>query len=194
MEKRKLRINVMDVLILLLIAAAVAVVLYIFVWSGRKGGAETDTVTLRYVVEIMDMPETFESFLHKGDRVEDAVARGYMGNVVNLRFTEMRRAEYDSVTGKEVYPAVEGKSRALITIEADVTKTDRSYSIGGQDIYVGAKLSLMMPEVSTYGFCIELTEVGADDAILPTTDEHESDTTAETDAETESDTTEVTAQ
>ena len=55
MEKRKLRINVMDVLILLLIAAAVAVVLYIFVWSGRKGGAETDTVTLRYVVEIMDM-------------------------------------------------------------------------------------------------------------------------------------------
>ena len=91
MEKRKLRVNVMDVLILILIAAAVAVVLYIFVWSGKSGGVETDTVTLRYVVEIVDMPETFESFLHKGDRVEDAVARGYLGNVVNLRFTEMRR-------------------------------------------------------------------------------------------------------
>lgn len=190
MEKRKLRVNVMDVLILILIAAAVAVVLYIFVWSGKSGGMETDTVTLRYVVEIVDMPETFESFLHKGDRVEDAVARGYLGNVVNLRFTEMRRPEYDSVTGKEVYPAVDGKIRALITIEADVTKTDRSYSVGGQDIYVGAKLSLMMPEVSTYGYCIELTEVGADDAILPTTDE--SDTTADT--ETQSDTAEVTAQ
>lgn len=190
MEKRKLRVNVMDVLILILIAAAVAVVLYIFVWSGKSGGVETDTVTLRYVVEIVDMPETFESFLHKGDRVEDAVARGYLGNVVNLRFTEMRRPEYDSVTGKEVYPAVDGKIRALITIEADVTKTDRNYSVGGQDIYVGAKLSLMMPEVSTYGYCIELTEVGADDAILPTTDE--SDTTADT--ETQSDTAEVTAQ
>ncbi len=190
MEKRKLRVNVMDVLILILIVAAVAVVLYIFVWSGKSGGVETDTVTLRYVVEIVDMPETFESFLHKGDRVEDAVARGYLGNVVNLRFTEMRRPEYDSVTGKEVYPAVDGKIRALITIEADVTKTDRSYSVGGQDIYVGAKLSLMMPEVSTYGYCIELTEVGADDAILPTTDE--SDTTADT--ETQSDTAEVTAQ
>lgn len=190
MEKRKLRVNVMDVLILILIAAAVAVVLYIFVWSGKSGGVETDTVTLRYVVEIVDMPETFESFLHKGERVEDAVARGYLGNVVNLRFTEMRRPEYDSVTGKEVYPAVDGKIRALLTIEADVTKTDRSYSVGGQDIYVGAKLSLMMPEVSTYGYCIELTEVGADDAILPTTDE--SDTTADT--ETQSDTAEVTAQ
>lgn len=190
MEKRKLRVNVMDVLILILIAAAVAVVLYIFVWSGKSGGVETDTVTLRYVVEIVDMPETFESFLHKGDRVEDAVARGYLGNVVNLRFTEMRRPEYDSVTGKEVYPAVDGKIRTLLTIEADVTKTDRSYSVGGQDIYVGAKLSLMMPEVSTYGYCIELTEVGADDAILPTTDE--SDTTADT--ETQSDTAEVTAQ
>ena len=84
---------------------------------------------------------------------------------------------------------MDGKIRALITIEADVTKTDRSYSVGGQDIYVGAKLSLMMPEVSTYGYCIELTEVGADDAILPTTDE--SDTTADT--ETQSDTAEVTA-
>lgn len=168
MEKRKLRVNVMDVLILLLIAAAVALVLYIFVWSGRSGGAETDTVTLRYVVEIVDMPDAFESYLHKGDRVEDAVARGYMGDVVNLRFTEMRRPEYDSVTGKEVYPTVDGYLRTLITIEAEVVKTDRSYSVGGQNIYVGAKLSLMMPQVSTYGYCIELTEVGADDAILTT--------------------------
>ncbi len=189
MEKRKLRINVTDVLILLLIAAAVAVVLYIFVWSGRSGGVETDTVTLRYVVEVVNMPETFESFLHKGDRVEDAVARGYLGNVVNLRFTEMRRPEYDSVTGKEVYPAVDGKIRALITIEADVTKTDRSYSVGGQDIYVGAKLSLMMPEVSTYGYCIELTEVGADDAILSVEDE--SDSAAGVESDSESDTAEA---
>lgn len=166
MGKRKLRVNVMDVLILILIAAAVALVLYIFVWSGRSSVTENDTVTLRYVVEIVDMPETFESFLHKGDRVEDAVARGYMGNVVNLRFTEMRRPEYDSVSKREVYPVVDGKIRALITIEADVVKTDRSYSVGGQEIYVGAKLSLMLPQVSTYGFCIELTEVGADDAIL----------------------------
>ncbi len=189
MEKRKLRVNVTDVLILLLIAAAVAVVLYIFVWSGRSGGVETDTVTLRYVVEVVNMPETFESFLHKGDRVEDAVARGYLGNVVNLRFTEMRRPEYDSVTGKEVYPAVDGKIRALITIEADVTKTDRSYSVGGQDIYVGAKLSLMMPEVSTYGYCIELTEVGADDAILSVEDE--SDSAAGVESDSESDTAEA---
>ena len=166
MGKRKLRVNVMDVLILILIAAAVALVLYIFVWSGRSSVTENDTVTLRYVVEIVDMPETFESFLHKGDRVEDTVARGYMGNVVNLRFTEMRRPEYDSVSKREVYPVVDGKIRALITIEADVVKTDRSYSVGGQEIYVGAKLSLMLPQVSTYGFCIELTEVGADDAIL----------------------------
>ena len=182
MEKRKLRVNVMDVLILLLIAAAVALVLYIFVWSGRSGGIEADTVTLRYVVEIVDMPESFESYLHKGDRVEDAVARGYMGDVVNLRFTEMRRAEYDSVTGKEVYPTVDGYLRTLITIEAEVTKTDRSYSAGGQDIYVGAKLSLMMPQVSTYGYCIEVTEVGADDAILPVADESD---TADTEPETD---------
>lgn len=190
MEKRKLRVNVMDMLILLLLAAALVAVLYIFVWSGKSGGVETDTVTLRYVVEIVDMPKLHETLLNKGDRVEDAVARGYLGNVVNLRFTEMRRPEYDFVTGEQVYPVVEDKLRTLITIEADVIKTDRSYSIDGQDIYVGAKLSLMLPEVSVYGYCIELTEVGADDAILPTANEQ--DTTAETESETE--TTEVTVQ
>lgn len=186
MEKRRLRINVMDILILCLIAAVVALVLYIFVWGDRTQGAEADTVTLRYVVEITDMPEAFESCLHKGDRVEDAVERGDMGNVVNLRFTEMRRAEFDSVQLREVYPTVEGKLRAIITIETEVTKTDRSYSSGGQEIYVGAKLSLLLPQVSVYGYCIELTEVGADDAILSV--EQETSYKAPDNAETVEDT------
>ena len=63
MNKRKLRINGMDIVILAVIAAALALLLYIFVWSAEPETAEAEYVDLVYVLEVTSLEGQFQNLV-----------------------------------------------------------------------------------------------------------------------------------
>ena len=157
MNKRKIRINGMDIVILAVIAAALALLLYIFVWSAGPEKAETEYVALVYVLEVTGLEGQFQNLVQAGQPVQDAVKRGNMGTVVSTpQITPMKKAEFDNDTGQEVYNEVPGRYRMLVTIEASAAVTEQAYTVGGQEVYVGALMSLVFPGLKCDGYCVDL--------------------------------------
>lgn len=156
-QKRKIRINGMDVVILAVIAAAVVLVLYVFVWSAGQETTETQYVDLVYVVEVTNVEGQFQNGIQAGQLVLDAVKRGGMGTVQGTpQVIPMKVAEYDNESGQEVYSEVPGKYRMLITIEAKAAVSEQEYTIDGQSVYVGSKMSLVFPNMKCDGYCVDL--------------------------------------
>ena len=161
MKKRKIRINGMDFAILAVIAAAVLLILYVFVWSGKAdAAAQNEKAEILYVVEIIGVDEPFVNLIREGQRVEDAVARGFLGTVEGKpEVRDMLKADYDNATGEEVYYPVPGRFNLYITIRAEADVTNRGYSVNDEYVYVGAQMSLLFPEMKCDGFCIQLDVV-----------------------------------
>lgn len=160
MNKRKIRINGMDVVILAVILAAVLLLLYVFVWSAGQETTETEYVDLVYVVEVTNLDGQFQNSIQAGQAVLDAVKRGSMGTVKGTpQVVPMKVAAYDNDSGQEVYNEVPGKYRMQITIEAKAAVSSQAYTVGGQAIYVGEKLSLVFPNMKCDGYCVDLMVV-----------------------------------
>jgi len=157
MNKRKLRINGMDIVILAVIAAALALLLYIFVWSAGPESTEQEYVDLVYVLEVTSLEGQFQNLVQAGQPVLDAIKRGNMGTVVSTpHITPMKKAEFDNDTRQEVYNEVPGRYRMLVSIEASAVVTEQGYTVGDQDVYVGALMSLVFPNLKCDGYCIDL--------------------------------------
>jgi len=157
MEKRKIRINAMDFVIVAVILAAAALLLYVFLWSDESETTQKKTAEITYVVEIVGVDEQFQHNIQDGQRVEDAVKRGYIGTVKGTpEVRDMLKAEYDNTAGKEVYNRVPGKCNLYITITSEADVSPRGYSVNGEFVYVGAQLSLMFPDMKCDGYCIRL--------------------------------------
>ena len=101
MTRKKLSFNLVDVLILLVIAAAAFLLLYVFVLSGRGGVAESasDSVGIRYVVEIVNLDDRFAGSVKKGQSVFDGVTQQQIGEVDDVEIVKFTwLLEPDDVT------------------------------------------------------------------------------------------------
>lgn len=160
MSKRKLKINGMDVVILAVIAVAVLLLLYVFVWSAGGETTETEYVDLVYVLEVTNLDGQFQNSIQAGQPVLDAVKRGSMGTVqATPQVIPMKVAAYDNESGQEVYNEVPGKYRMLVSIEAKAVVSPQEYTVGGQVICVGEKLSLVFPNMKCDGYCVDVMVV-----------------------------------
>jgi len=159
MMKRKIRINLMDILILLVLAAAVIVLLYVFVWNDSTDSVQVQNATITYVVEVVQVDERYSDLIENGQPVVDAVTRQPLGTINGTPESRATLiANFDSSTQKEVYTEMPGKVNLYITITAEANVTDRGYTVSGVPIRVGERLSLMLPNMQCTGFCIQLEE------------------------------------
>ncbi len=159
MSKRKLRFNAVDALILLVIAAAVFVLLYVFVFSGRgTQAAEVNYTTIRYVVELQDIPEHFADVVKEGQLVEDAVERKKIGKVDGAQPIPYEKVTFDYENGVETTSTVDGRITLKITIEAQAVESDRAFIVDGCEIRVGQQYSLILPDLYGFGYCTEIIE------------------------------------
>ena len=158
MNKRKLRFNGVDVLLILLAAAAAFVLLYVFVLSDRGSDVQSagDTVKIQYVVQLQNLDSRFAESVRRGQHVEDAITRKSIGTVVGVEVKDFEKITFDYDTGREIVSRADDRITLLVTIEADVTETDRAFLADGCDIRVGKQFSLILPELYGVGFCIRL--------------------------------------
>ena len=85
MRKRKMKFNLMDVLILLAVAAVAAVLLYVFVFSENTpvdslGGTPTTKIT--YVVELTAVEDGLSDNISVGETLVDAAKKMNIGTIV----------------------------------------------------------------------------------------------------------------
>ena len=85
MRKRKMKFNIMDVLILLAVAAVAAVLLYVFVLSENTpvdslGGTPTTKIT--YVVELTGIDDALSDNISVGETLIDAAKKMNIGTIV----------------------------------------------------------------------------------------------------------------
>lgn len=166
MSKRKLRINLMDILILIVILAALAVLVYVYVGRGKTDVQNVETVFLEYVVEVPELDGSMANLLTEGDPAEDAVSRVKMGTVYSYENKEFLSTDFDAENNREVYKPVQnydgenmenrGLKNLYITIHAEAVVTDRGYLVNGKQICVGDKMSLRFPDMYAVGFCINM--------------------------------------
>ena len=159
MRKRKMKFNIMDVLILLAVAAVAAVLLYVFVLSENTpvdslGGAPTTKIT--YVVELTGIDDALSDNISVGETLIDAAKKMNIGTIVAVETQPYVYLGKNLTDGTMELTTVDNKSTIYVTVEADATLTGISYSISGYDIYVGEKVYLSLPDFTGTGYCISL--------------------------------------
>ena len=159
MRKRKMKFNIMDVLILLAVTAVAAVLLYVFVLSENTpvdslGGAPTTKIT--YVVELTGIDDALSDNISVGETLIDAAKKMNIGTIVAVETQPYVYLGKNLTDGTMELTTVDNKSTVYVTVEADATLTGISYSISGYDIYVGEKVYLSLPDFTGTGYCISL--------------------------------------
>lgn len=159
MRKRKMKFNIMDVLILLAIAAVAAVLLYVFVFSehssaGALNGAQTTKIT--YVIELTDVDDALSDNISVGETLIDSAKKMNIGTIVAVESQPYVYLGKNVTGGTMELTTVDNKSTVYVTVEADATLAGISYSISGYDIYVGEKVYLSLPNFTGTGYCISL--------------------------------------
>ncbi len=158
MNKRKLRFNIIDIIIILIIVAAAFVLINVFAGNDKNITAENNYKKIQYVIEIQDVEERFDGVVSKGDAVQDAIERKNIGTVVGVQSSPYETVTFDYTTGTETVSSVEDRVVLAITIEATAVSTDRAFTVDGCEIRVGQQYSIMLPEFYGVGYCIKITE------------------------------------
>ena len=159
MSKKKFKINLIDILIILLIIAAVAFGIYYIMTRGTSSSATSEaTKTIRYVVEFQNIDADFAGAIQEGDRVQYDVKKVDFGTVVGVQESPFQVMTFDYENEVEDVSLVEGKIGIMVTIEVDVSETDRAFTANGSEIRVGQAYSLNFPNFFGTGYCIRIIE------------------------------------
>lgn len=160
MTKRKLRVNLIDILILLILAAAVALVAVVFV--GKRGEdpvAETNIATIEYVVELKELDSNLQDTFAVGQTVEDSIERKIIGQLKAISKSDALEINFNYTTGEEEYSVMEGKVNLTLTVRAQAVETDTAFTVNGYEIRVGKQVSVYLPGFQGAGYCIGLTKL-----------------------------------
>ncbi|MBQ7557697.1 MAG: DUF4330 family protein [Lachnospiraceae bacterium] len=158
MKKRKLRFNIIDLLIILLIVAAVVVAAkFLIDRSNSAAGPENKTV-ITYVVEFINIEERFSNSVQAGDSVQYEVKKVDFGTVVGVQSSPYQQITFNYDEKVETVSTIEDKITLSVTIEAEVEESDRGFSRNGSDIRVGQPYSLNFPNFAGTGYCVKVTE------------------------------------
>ena len=159
MNNRKLRFNVIDVLIILIIAAVIYVLLNVFVFNdSQNDNTAVNYKTIQYVVEVNNIDKRFSEVVKAGQVVQDAIEKKVIGKVTGVQSIQYKKSTFDFEELKEVVASVEDRITLKITIEAEVMDTERAYIINGCEIRVGQSYSLILPDLYAVGYCVDLND------------------------------------
>lgn len=160
-KKKEGRFNVIDFLIVLLILLLIISIVYMFSpisWVKRLISEETTNIY--YTVEFQGVNEEFLDKISENQSVVNAVSKNAIGTVTAVdyysKYTELQLVELEEgdVGILAEYP---NRYNVTVTVYASAEYAEGTgYSVNGQRIAVGEKLSLRFPDFSGEGYCIGL--------------------------------------
>lgn len=160
MKKKKLRFNLIDLIILLVIAAAVFLLLQVFVFSGSNNQVdEVNYTNISYVFEIQKVDSRFDDLVEVGQPVQDAVERRNIGHVTGVQVVPYQELTFNAEEGIETVADFENAITLKITVEATAVESDQAFTVDGCIIRVGQQYSLALPNMYCVGYCTYIGNV-----------------------------------
>ena len=161
MSKAKIRFNLMDALILVLVLAVIALLLYVFVFSETSSvqSVNAERYTLTYVVEVSNISEEFSDMIAAGDTVIDSSKKMHIGTVTAVEVQPHLHMGTNLHEGTLVLNPVDDYVNLYVTIQAEATLENISYTVNGYEIYVGKSINLAFSDFVCNGYCISLDAV-----------------------------------
>jgi len=152
--KRKLRLNVFDIVII--VCAVIAAVLIINYSSRSDSGASIIPAgtqkTITYSLELHGMRYGSAELIRVGDRLTDNVERRDLGTIVSFELKPAMTLQSSLTTGDRVIVEIPDRVDAFLTVSALVTETDSQISADGFPLRVGARVSANGPSYNGLGF------------------------------------------
>lgn len=174
-RSKKVRFNIVDLVIIVLVAAVGVGVMAL---RNRAAGAEAakNTVPMRCTVECIKVTPGIADVLHEGDSVYNSVNGAYLGKVASFSSAPHVETEYSAASGGFVQYECPEAIDLCVTIEGSGYATERDVVIGSDHVKIGASLA-----IKGRGFAREGYVIGIDtmDAQLPeNTEDYAGDGTA----------------
>ncbi|MDR0863208.1 MAG: DUF4330 domain-containing protein [Oscillospiraceae bacterium] len=148
------RLNPLDVVIILVALAAAFAFLQLTAPSGGTPLSSNKSVTLRYTLELVSLPEGVAELIHVGDELVDKVEKHEIGKVTAVTVTPYGISSKNTLTGEYIITEMPGRETATLTIEARATDTGSSIEANGFAFRVGGGVSVTGPGWSGIGYII----------------------------------------
>ena len=158
-QKRKLRLNLFDVVF---IAVVLVAAWFAINYLGRSGGTAAiimpgNQETVVYTIELAEMYGESAFLIKPGDALVDNIEKRQMGTVVSVEVNPATRLEKNDLTGDRVISEYPGRYNALVTVSADASVTENQITIpGGFVVRVGVRVSVNGPLYNSSGYIIDL--------------------------------------
>lgn len=161
MEKKKRKVNVVDVFIVII--AIILVAAFAFFATGapkREEGVTTDEVkdtTIKYTLSVENFTEEFKDLIKVGEEIRNVDFDCEVGKVVAVAPAEpMTQYNYSETEGKMVKSDVPGKYKCLITVESECAESENNYYIGAIQLKVGKSMSFKTPGYTFKGIVMSI--------------------------------------
>lgn len=159
----KYRFNVVDVILIIVIALSLASILFLFFFKGGQADSnDAETVSdIIYTVEQKELPDILRGKIGMGDSVYDGETGVYLGQVIDVEYTDSVYVEYDAANNtaaSELYP---GKIDVKVRISSEaVVDENGGFRINGCLVNVGKGFELHFPYFVGDTVCVSVSEVG----------------------------------
>ncbi|MBQ5601826.1 MAG: DUF4330 domain-containing protein [Clostridia bacterium] len=162
-KKKRVGINILDILIILCITAVVALLFAVYSpWNLIK--INSDEVAVIYTVRVSGVPSAYASNINIGDKASDP--DGYELGVVASAVEVESHIMYIFDTNSGGVKPIEHPDLVdlLVTFSATATVSDDGYLINGKRIAVEGVYELLLPDFEAEGICISLSQENATEA------------------------------
>lgn len=161
MEKKKIRFNIIDVLIIVLVLAAMGVIGYVLLAERGDVVPQNEKVKINYVLMVTEMRAIYAENVKVGDEVYDQESNKYIGKVIQVSTTASKRTGTDRKTGEQVISELENRRDLYITVEAEADHVDNSYVVSGLTVVAGAVVNFISPALAQPANIISVETVSA---------------------------------
>ena len=149
-EKKRFRINIVDIIILAVIAA-----IAFGVYSFTHKETAIQTKNIRYTIELTDNPVGFSENIEIGDQITDNIKNYYMGTVVEKETVPYKKLVQDKVNGVWKESEVEGRETVILTLEAPVSESGADFKVNGYYIVkAGLEVAAKGPGYAGRGYVL----------------------------------------
>ncbi len=143
-NEKRVRFNIVDLIVLIVIVCAVAVIAVSHFLSKDSGNGEMKTVEFTFYAESVD--DTVVNTLEKGQAVSEGYTEAFFGNILDLKFGEsISYLDKRNVDGSYSFVTAKQSEYSSVTIKSvvDCKFTDLGVMIDGKLYGVGHTLELL---------------------------------------------------
>lgn len=162
-KKIRWKLNLFDLLVILVVLAVAAGVVFLRYQQSRASqasqseGTAAGSATVRYVVELTEMPLQAAEMVQPGDELVERTRKEAMGVVQSVEVGLTRTLTKDQNTGNYHFVEVPEQYTATIVVEDTATISDSSIvSSGGLEIRAGTSVRVFGPGYYGSGYIISV--------------------------------------